>query len=121
MHCAHYAADLDVKSIVVPLGPTASAFSAFGLAASDVVVTVERSVPENYPVPAETVNAIFDGLEAEATARIDDQGLGFEEIELRREIDIRYSLQLAEVTTPVDSVPLTDEGVAAVAASSGLP
>jgi len=35
--------------VVVPLGPVASAFSAFGLASSDIVLTAELSDPVLIP------------------------------------------------------------------------
>lgn len=109
VHCAHYAAELGVAEVIVPLGPTASAFSAFGLAASDVIITVERSAPQNFPLAADEINVLFAQLETEAEDRVKGQGLVFDRIDMQREIDIRYSLQLAEVPTPVKSGKLTDD------------
>jgi N-methylhydantoinase A len=114
-HCAGYAADLEVEEILVPLGPTAAAFSAFGLASSDVGLSAELSAPRNYPIPAAEINAIFEQLEEAVRARLGEQGLDFADVTVQREIDIRYSLQLAEVSTPVRNGRLTDEDVAAVA------
>ena len=61
VHCASYAADLGVAEVVVPLGPTAAVFSAYGLAASDIVLTAELSAPGQLPAAAEEFNAAFDG------------------------------------------------------------
>ena len=49
-HCARYAAEVGVTEVVVPLGPVASAFSAFGLASSDIVLAAELSDPDVRPV-----------------------------------------------------------------------
>jgi N-methylhydantoinase A len=111
VHCAHYARDLGCKEVLVPLGPTASAFSAFGLAAADVVVALERSAPAQAPVPAATVNEIYEQLEAEAKARIEQQELVFASVEFNRELDVRYSAQMAEVSTPVAGGVLDEDGV----------
>ena len=49
-HCARYAAEVGVTEVVVPLGPVASAFSAYGLASSDIVLAAELSDPIVRPV-----------------------------------------------------------------------
>jgi N-methylhydantoinase A len=114
-HCASYARELGVEQVVVPLGPTAAAFSAFGLASADVGLSAELSSPQNFPVAAGEVNAIFRALERDVRERLDQQGLGLTEVSLQREVDIRYSLQLAEVATPVPGGQLTETDVAGVA------
>jgi N-methylhydantoinase A len=45
------------------------------------------------------------------------QGLRFAKVTSQREIDIRYSLQLAEVSTPVKDGVIGDDGVAEIADS----
>ncbi|GAB7549377.1 hydantoinase/oxoprolinase family protein [Cupriavidus sp. 8B] len=111
MHCASYSADLGVQEVVVPLGSTAAVFSAYGLAASDIVLTAESSAPDNFPSPADQVNEIFVRLEAELHQRIVDQGLHFTEVRFEREADLRYTMQLAEVSTPVPTGILDDDAV----------
>ena len=49
-YCASYAAEVGVAEVVVPLGPVASAFSAYGLASSDIVLTAELSDPAAMPL-----------------------------------------------------------------------
>jgi N-methylhydantoinase A len=114
-HCASNTADLGVRSVVVPLGPTAAAFSAFGLASADVGMTAEISDPSNFPVDASRINAVFGRLEGVVAHELAAQNLAFERVTTRREIDIRYSLQLAEVSTPVQNGDLTDQDVATIA------
>jgi len=48
-HCARYAAEVGVDEVVVPLGPVASAFSAFRLASCDIVLAAEQSDPTFVP------------------------------------------------------------------------
>jgi N-methylhydantoinase A len=119
MHCASYAADLEIGEVVVPLGPTAAVFSAYGLAASDIVLTAELSSPTNFPPPPERFNAAFRQLRQELEGRLADQGLEFADVTYRNEVDLRYTMQLAEVETPVPAEDLDADGLAAVGAAFG--
>lgn len=114
MHCANYSSDLGVKEVVVPLGSTSAVFSAYGLAASDIVLTAERSEPATMPAPVDVFNATFAGLEKELRERLNEQALEFESVIFEREADIRFTMQLAEVSTPVPAGELTEEEIAAV-------
>lgn len=116
VHCFAYGAELGVQSTVVPLGPSAAAFSAYGLAASNVGVVKEVSEPGTFPVPALAVTKTFEDLEAEARTALERQGVDLVDIELRREVDVRYTMQLAELPTPVPSGTLTDADLAEVVA-----
>jgi N-methylhydantoinase A len=100
-HCAGYARELGVREIVVPLGPIASAFSAYGLAASDVTLTAETSDPSRFPADPERVAANFARLEQELRAALGAQQLQISEVRFQREVDLRYSMQVNEVSTPV--------------------
>jgi N-methylhydantoinase A len=119
MHCASYAADLEISEVVVPLGPTAAVFSAYGLAASDIVLTAELSAPSNFPSPAEPFNAAFAQLQDDLDARLAGQRLSFASVDFRREVDLRYTMQLAEVATPVPNGELNADGLAAVSDDFG--
>ena len=100
-HCARYAAEVGATEVVVPLGPVASAFSAFGLASSDIVLAAELSDPTFVPFDPARAERNFAELEQRVRDGLDRQGLRFATVELHREIDMRYSMQLAEVTAPV--------------------
>jgi N-methylhydantoinase A len=115
-HCAGYAAEVGCTEVVVPLGPVASAFSAFGLASSDIVLAAELSDPLNVPFDPQRAERNFDRLEQRVREGLDRQGLKFEKVELHREIDMRYSMQLAEVTTPVVQGPLDTAAIEEAAA-----
>ena len=119
MHCASYAADLQIGEVVVPLGPTAAVFSAYGLAASDIVLTAELSSPANFPPPPEEFNAAFGRLRRELDQRLAEQGLKFASVGYRNEADIRYTMQLAEVETPVPVGELDADRLAAVGTAFG--
>lgn len=119
MHCASFAADLDIAEVIVPLGPTAAVFSAYGLAASDIVLTEELSSPTNFPPPAEEFNAAFAHLRAELDRRLAAQKLQFAEVGYRNEADMRYTLQLAEVATPVPSDAVDESGLEEISTGFG--
>ncbi|MEW2508462.1 hydantoinase/oxoprolinase family protein, partial [Amycolatopsis sp. NPDC047767] len=114
IHCHAYSADLGIGRVVVPLGTTASAFSAFGLASSDVTLTFELSDPTVAPVEPKRVAENFARLEARAHAELARQGVEFERVEVRREIDARYTAQMAEVATPVAAGGFDEEAVARI-------
>jgi N-methylhydantoinase A len=100
-HCAAYGADVGAAEVLVPLGPVASAFSAFGLAASDISVVRELSDPAAYPLDPLRVSENFKRLEDDVSAVLARQGVRFVETRLHREIDMRYGMQMGEVATPV--------------------
>ncbi|MFC7661430.1 hydantoinase/oxoprolinase family protein [Pseudonocardia benzenivorans] len=115
VHCAAYGAELGVQAILVPLGQTAATFSAYGLASSDVVLSVELSDPTNFPVDAATVDQNFAELEEEVRRRLAAQGVQYQDVTVTREIDARYTMQIFEVPTPVAEGPIDDAAVQQIA------
>lgn len=110
-HCAAYSAEVGVGEVVVPLGPVTSAFSAFGLGVSDIVLIREHSDPMIAPYDPQHVAEIYRRLEADVGALLERQAVPVEGIEFYRELDMRYGLQLGEVTTPIASGPITTEAL----------
>ncbi|MFD6454080.1 hydantoinase/oxoprolinase family protein, partial [Nocardia sp. NPDC060220] len=106
-HCGFYAQEIGVNNVVVPLGQVASAFSAYGLAASDIVLARELSDPAAMPLDPARVEQNFKQLEEQVREQLSRQGLQFASVEITREIDMRYTMQLAEVATPVPGGALT--------------
>jgi len=106
-HCAAYGANVGAREVLVPLGPVASAFSAFGLAASDISVVRELSDPAAFPLDPQQVAANFERLEQEVGAVLARQGIRFVSTRMEREIDMRYGMQMGEVATPVVAGPLS--------------
>lgn len=108
-YCASYAAEVGVREVVVPLGPVASAFSAYGLASSDVVLALELSDPGQMPLDPSRTQANFEDLEARLAAALDRQGLHFDRVEYVRSIDMRYTAQLAELSITVPAGALDEQ------------
>jgi N-methylhydantoinase A len=113
-HCAEYARELGVGEVVVPLGPVAAAFSAFGLCASDVSVAAELSDPSSFPCDLARVQANLDELEGQVRAKLAAQELEVDSVRIQREVDLRYSMQLMELATPVPPGKLTDDDLGLV-------
>ncbi|MHC1559947.1 hydantoinase/oxoprolinase family protein [Actinomycetospora sp. C-140] len=109
--CAKYATHLGVSEVVVPLGPVASAFSAYGLAASDIALAGELSDPAQLPVDPVRAEKNFAQLEDQVRQGLDRQGLTFDRVEIVREVDMRYAMQLAEVTVGVGDGPLDENAM----------
>ena len=107
-HCAGYCRDLGVAEVVVPLGPVASAFSAYGLAASDVALSAELSDPSSFPVDHGVLAAHFDRLEADLQRSLDRQKVKFHDVTLQREIDLRYSMQVNELAVTLPDTEITE-------------
>ena len=82
-------------------GPTAAVFSAYGLAASDIVLTAELSSPANFPTAGRAVQRRVRSAAGRTRRRLADQRLNFASVDYRNEADLRYTMQLAEVATPV--------------------
>jgi len=105
VHAYSYGAGLGVKKIVVPI--TASVHSAFGILASDLVVTKELSRSFMTPpgstdaaphVEVGPINEILDGLQADAVSLLTEQGLTREDIHIERVVDMHFRFQIHELT-----------------------
>lgn len=66
--------------------------------------------PTSLPVDPHVVAKNFAALEDEVRAGLNDQGLSYSNIRLVRELDVRYTMQMFEVSTPVAS-GLIDQNV----------
>ncbi|TQC47450.1 hydantoinase/oxoprolinase family protein [Rhodococcus sp. WS4] len=110
-HCAAYAREVGVTEVIVPLGQVASAFSAYGLASSNIVLAAELSDPAAMPLDPARAERNFAQLEAQVLEQLNRQGLTFTGVEIEREIDMRYTMQLAEVATAVPAGSLDAAGI----------
>jgi N-methylhydantoinase A len=112
-HCALFSRPLGVRQIVVPY--TASVFSAFGVATSDILYTYAKSEPtplEEQPGTVEHFERLFQDLEGRAWADVSYAGLSRDEVILSRKIDLRYEGQMHEMTLECSPEAIDSAGIA---------
>jgi len=112
MHCVSYARELGCREVVVPLGTIASAWSALGILASDVLHVRERAVVMPDPYDADAINAIFDELETAGRAQLRKEGILDADILFRRHADMQFRMQIHRV-----EMALPESGFDATAAA----
>ncbi len=106
LHAASYARQVGVEQVLVP--PTATVFSAFGAAASDIRHSLQRSVPGQFPGQLPAMASAYASMEAEARELLGRQGITASSLRLRRWADMRYARQLHDVRVPVASGVIND-------------
>jgi N-methylhydantoinase A len=123
VHAHAYGAELGVKRLIIPV--TASVHSAYGILASDLVVTRERTQSFFTPpgsegaskyVNADAVNTILEQLENEARGMIAAQGVNPEEFEVQSFVDMRFRFQIHELAVDIPERPMTADGLDALVA-----
>ena len=115
VHAAAVAQDLHIGRVLVPESP--GAFSAFGLLCADVVHDYIRSDLQAMDgLDPNHVEASLAALEERAKADLRDEGLGDEQAEFLREMDLRYAGQGYELRIPLDgiSTPVKQNGLEAL-------
>jgi N-methylhydantoinase A len=103
LHAADYARGLGIDVIVVP--EAATAFSAYGAAASDIAVTRERSVRPELIDDDVALESAFAALEAEAAAIVGRQSVASTSTRMTRWVDMKYEAQLHDVRVVLDGGP----------------
>jgi N-methylhydantoinase A len=116
MHCVSYARELGCTEIIVPLGTIASAWSALGILASDVLHVRERAVVMAEPYEAEPINRIFEELEAEGRAQLRSEGISDAAIVFRRHADMQFRMQIHKVEMALSSGEFDQPAAAALPA-----
>jgi N-methylhydantoinase A len=106
LHALEYTALLGSPRLVVPLGDTASVWSALGAASSDLLYVRERSLIRLGPFDADELAAAFGELEQSARVRLAFDGVAEDQIEIKRFADLKYGGQVNVVETPVGSGPI---------------
>lgn len=103
LHAAGYARGIGTSTIVVP--QAATAFSAYGAAASDVQTTFVRSVRPDLLDDVAGLEAAYAELEGSAIELLQRQQVNLIDTRLVRWADMRYSRQLHDVrvTDPRDA------------------
>lgn len=113
VHAHAFGSGLSIRRVVVPV--TASVHSAFGIAASDLVVTRERSLALKTPpgstgasdhIDLKVVNDVLDSVERDAAALLEEQGFSGSGIDVTRLVDMRFRFQIHELTIPIPTFPI---------------
>ena len=107
-----YAAEVGVEEVVVPLGPGGLGVLRLRTGRRPTSCS-PRSCPTPPSIPFDPVRAERNFAELESRVLDGLQPAGRDTsttVELHREIDMRYTMQLAEVTTPVADGPLDSGG-----------
>jgi N-methylhydantoinase A len=113
-HAAGYARELGAKAVVVPLGQAASAWSALGVATSDLLHVHERMAGLVAPMPGAEIDAAFRELEETAREQLAGEGVTADRMQFRRSVTMRYRLQLHTVEVPVSPGPFDDAAAKAL-------
>jgi N-methylhydantoinase A/oxoprolinase/acetone carboxylase beta subunit len=105
--------ELSIPLVIVPRHPGIT--SALGLLATDLKVEVARTVMLEAPAadPAE-IERVYGELEAEGIARLVEDGVGPEQMVVRRVADCRYTGQAYELLVDVPAGPIDSGMLAAV-------
>lgn len=106
-HAGAFALELGCRQVVVPLADTASVFSAFGVASSDIVHVHERELGLHAPFDTAPLRDALNELTAQAAAELAAEGFGRERAMLSASADLRHRLQVHTVEVPID--PLLDD------------
>ena len=105
-----FGAELGVKKIVIPY--TASVNCAFGLISADIAheYNVVQTLP--MPSPLSKFPSIFDPMKNKALHDLGMEGFSESDIQMEWSVDLRYSRQVHEVTTKINSqLPLDEDGL----------
>lgn len=114
LHVPALASQLDIDTVVVPGGSTASVWSAVGVSSSDVLHRREVSNIMNAPFDPDAVTTQFKEIEAEVVAELHEERFTENEIEIDRYADMRYQAQVHQLSVPVPSGDLTEADMEAV-------
>ena len=102
IHATQLAADLGIRKIIIPR--YAGVFCSYGMVVSDVKHDHVKTMASNSDrLNLEQINAVYDELEAQARAELQEEGFALSQIEIRRYADAKYPSQVHELSVPVPS------------------
>ncbi|NUT54460.1 MAG: hydantoinase/oxoprolinase family protein [Thermoleophilia bacterium] len=116
LHATQYTALLGSPRAVVPLGDTASVWSALGAASSDLLYVHERSLIRSGPFDPAELGAVYGELEVRARERLASDGVADDQIAVKRFADVKYGGQVNVVETPVAAGELDEALIAKLGA-----
>jgi N-methylhydantoinase A len=101
LHAPFYAADLNAKAVMVPLGELSSVFSAYGIAMADILHVHELSCSLREPLSFRALDELFAILTREADAQLEADEIRPNDRLMRRFAEVRYVGQLNEMMVEV--------------------
>ncbi len=107
VHGGAFGRELGVQETIFPLGNIASAFSALGLAVSDLTTVTQLSDLALAPFDPATFGKHFEVLEVEALENLNADGTRGGDVTLQRIVELRYKGQVHQVDTPVPQGKVT--------------
>ncbi len=99
LHAVDYARAAGVRTVVVP--PTATVYSAYGAAASDIHHSLLRVLSSDFPENTGEMSAAYAEMETRARELLRVQGIARDDMRLRRWADMRYLRQLHDVRVEI--------------------
>jgi N-methylhydantoinase A len=109
VHATALARELGVTRVVIPLSDLASGWSAFGVVSSDAVVVEDLPLVMNHPFDPASLNDGFGVLEQRVWEVLDRQGITRAAVQLDRSADIRYGVQINNVSVALPSGSYTGD------------
>jgi N-methylhydantoinase A len=113
VHAFHFAEELGVDTVVIPMGNGASTLSAYGIAVSDVMQVFERECSITAPFDLGTLGAIVGSVEDQARAAMREAGFAPEQVTVEHTALARYAEQyLQELELPLPPLSANHAGTA---------
>ena len=110
LHASSVARQLQVERVYTPAA--AAVLSAYGMLSTDLQYDYSRSYPSSLDsIDLGMVRRITGELEAEGRAKLREQGVPDEDVEVRLSADMRYLDQVHEVNVPVPDLSGEDEAI----------
>lgn len=109
LHACGYSAGTGVRGVFVPA--VSAVFSAYGIAQSDPASVLEQSLAIALPAEPSAIETAFRNLETRALEELEPYTSGSGEIQVYRELLIRYQGQKHELPVPVAGPVRTEEDV----------
>lgn len=98
VHAMALARELGIAEVIMPLSDLAAGWSAFGVGSSDAVVVEELPKILAFPFDPTAINDAWAQLEGAAAKRMAAQGISADHIIWERFADVRYTMQINEVS-----------------------
>ena len=110
VHANRLAAEAEIPTIVIPMSPGTT--SAMGLLVSDLKHDYSTTRIERFdPSLADQLEAAFRELEGDGRCTLEREGMSANDMEFRRQVEIRYLGQSHELTLPLSAERMDRAGL----------